>query len=179
VIDSTSFRRVLGRFCTGVTAITALGPGGPLGLTCQSFTSLSLDPPLILFSPARTSTTWPKMREIGRLCVNILAEEHSQISIQMSRSATDKFVGVHWDKTPLGSPRLAGAVAWLDCTLEAEHDGGDHTIVVAAVHSLSSDLTSRPLLYYQGQYTALAADAQPPGQQEGPVNLKTLSHFRW
>jgi flavin reductase (DIM6/NTAB) family NADH-FMN oxidoreductase RutF len=160
-IDPASFRRVLGRFCTGVTVITSLGPGGPLGLTCQSFSSLSLDPPLILFSPARTSTTWPKMREIGRLCVNILAEEHSQVSIQMSRSAADKFAGVRWEETPLGSPRLAGAVAWLDCALEAEHDGGDHTIVVAAVHSLSADPTARPLLYYQGQYTALPADAQP------------------
>ena len=160
-IDSAAFRRVLGRFCTGVTVITGLGPGGPLGLTCQSFSSLSLDPPLILFSPARTSTTWPKIREIGRLCVNILAEEHSHVSIQMSRPATDKFAGVRWDKSPLGSPRLAGAVAWLDCTLEAEHAGGDHTIVVAAVHSLSTDPTARPLLYYQGQYTSLAADTQP------------------
>jgi 3-hydroxy-9,10-secoandrosta-1,3,5(10)-triene-9,17-dione monooxygenase reductase component len=79
-VDPATFRAVLGRFCSGITVITALGPGGPLGLTCQSFSSLSLDPPLVLFSAARTSTTWPRIREVGRLCVNVLAEEHSWLS---------------------------------------------------------------------------------------------------
>ena len=72
-VDQATFRAVLGRFCSGITVITALGRSGPLGLTCQSFSSLSLDPPLVLFSPARTSTTWPRIREVGLLCVNVLA----------------------------------------------------------------------------------------------------------
>jgi flavin reductase (DIM6/NTAB) family NADH-FMN oxidoreductase RutF len=153
------FRAVLGRFCSGVTVITALGSAGPLGLTCQSFSSLSLDPPLVLFGPARTSTTWPRIRKVGRLCVNVLAEEHSGLSAAMARSGADKFAGVRWDASPLGAPRLDGAVAWLDCVIQAEHDGGDHTIVVAAVHGLSASPSARPLLYYRGQYATLAAPA--------------------
>jgi flavin reductase (DIM6/NTAB) family NADH-FMN oxidoreductase RutF len=156
-VDPATFRAVLGRFCSGITVITALGPGGPLGLTCQSFSSLSLDPPLVLFSPARTSVTWPRIREVGRLCVNVLAEEHSWLSAAMARSGTDKFAGVGWDASPHGAPRLDGAVAWLDCVVEAEHDGGDHTIVVAAVLGLSAGPAARPLLYYRGQYATLAA----------------------
>ena len=156
-VDSATFRAVLGRFCSGITVITALGPDGPLGLTCQSFSSLSLDPPLVLFSPARASTSWPRIREVGRLCVNVLAEEHSGLSAAMARSGSDKFAGARWDASPLGAPRLEGAVAWLDCVVEAEHDGGDHTIVVAAVLGLSASLSARPLLYYRGQYATLAA----------------------
>jgi flavin reductase (DIM6/NTAB) family NADH-FMN oxidoreductase RutF len=156
-VDPAAFRAVLGRFCSGITVITALGPGGPLGLTCQSFSSLSLDPPLVLFSPARTSVTWPRIREAGRLCVNVLAEEHSWLSTAMARSGTDKFAGVRWGASPHGAPRLDGAVAWLDCAVEAEHDGGDHTIVVAAVLGLSAGPAARPLLYYRGQYATLAA----------------------
>ena len=156
-VDPATFRAVVGRFCSGITVITALGPAGPLGLTCQSFASLSLDPPLVLFSPARTSTTWPRIREAGRLCVNVLAEGHSGLSAAMARSGTDKFAGVRWAASAHGAPRLAGAVAWLDCAVEAEHDGGDHTIVVAAVQGLSAGPSARPLLYYQGQYAALAS----------------------
>ena len=156
-VDPATFRAVLGRFCSGITVITALGPDGPLGLTCQSFSSLSLDPPLVLFSPARTSVTWPRIREAGRLCVNVLAEEHSWLSAAMARSGTDKFAGVGWDASPHGAPRLDGALAWLDCVVAAEHDGGDHTIVVAAVLGLSAGPAARPLLYYRGQYATLAA----------------------
>jgi len=154
-VDPATFRAVLGRFCSGITVITALGPAGPLGLTCQSFSSLSLDPPLVLFSPARTSTTWPRIREVGRLCVNVLAEAHSGLSAAMARPGTDKFAGVRWSASPLGAPRLEGAVAWLDCVVEAEHAGGDHTIVVAAVHGLSAGPSARPLLYYRGRYATL------------------------
>jgi flavin reductase (DIM6/NTAB) family NADH-FMN oxidoreductase RutF len=152
---------VLGSFCTGVTVVAALGPAGPLGLTCQSFASLSLDPPLVLFSPARSSRTWPKIRELGRFCVSILSEEHEGISTQMSRSGTDKFAGVRWQRTTLGAPRLEGAAARLDCTLEAEHNGGDHTVVIAAVHDLAADPGTRPLLFHHGRYAGLREPAFP------------------
>lgn len=155
-VDPTLFRSVLGNFRSGITAVTALGPEGPLVLICQSFTSLLLDPPLVLLSPSKTSKTWPRIREIGSFCINILAEHHQEISNQMARSGTDKFAGAEWDTTQLRAPRLTGSAAWLDCTLEAEHDGGDHTIVVAAVHDLSAAAEVRPLLYYQSRYTSLA-----------------------
>jgi flavin reductase (DIM6/NTAB) family NADH-FMN oxidoreductase RutF len=155
VADTALFRGVLGHFCTGLVVVSALGPDGPQGLTCQSFASLSLDPPLVLFSPARTSTSWPRIREIGTFCVSVLAEGQQQLSAQLARSGPDKFAGVEWNATPLGAPRLDGAVAWLDCTLHAEYDGGDHTIVVAAVRHLGAQPHVRPLLYYQGRYATL------------------------
>ncbi len=161
--DPATFRQVLGSFCSGVTVVAALGREGPLGLTCQAFASLSLDPPLILISPSRESVTWPKIRQIGRFCISILAEEHQPVSIQMSRPGTAKFTGIPWEQTPLGSPRVTGATAWLDCTLEAEHDGGDHTVVIAAVHHLSADPAARPLLYHHGRYAQLAREHASAG----------------
>ncbi|MGW1025601.1 flavin reductase family protein [Streptomyces sp. NPDC002577] len=160
-VDSTLFRSVLGNFCSGITVVTALGADGPLGMTCQSFSSLSLDPPLVLFSPGKASRTWPQIRDTGAFCINILAEHHQALSNQMARSGTDKFAGVDWDATTLGAPRLAGVAAWLDCTFETEYDGGDHTIVVAKVHDLYAAPEARPLLYYQSRYTALARPDEP------------------
>ncbi|MFJ3303899.1 flavin reductase family protein [Streptomyces sp. NPDC086549] len=159
-LDTALFRKVLGSFCSGVVVVAALGPDGPHGLTCQSFSSLSLDPPLVLLSAARTSKSWPRIRRIGTFCINILAEQHQELSTQMARSGTDKFAGVDWDTTPLGAPRLRGTVAWLDCTLHAEYDGGDHTVVVAAVHNLGVHPHIRPLLYYQGRYATLNSTQQ-------------------
>jgi flavin reductase (DIM6/NTAB) family NADH-FMN oxidoreductase RutF len=144
-------RRVLGSFASGIVIITAFGDG-PLGFTCQSFTSLSLDPALIGFAPARTSTTWPRIRDVGTFCVNVLAMGHDALSDQFARSGTDKFSGVHWQPSPLGSPLLEGVTAWIDCRLWAEYDGGDHTIVVGEVHDLATDADAHPLLYYRGRY---------------------------
>ncbi|HEV7870413.1 MAG TPA: flavin reductase family protein, partial [Modestobacter sp.] len=100
VVDPRVMRDVLGHFVSGVTVVTAMGADGPLGFTCQSFSSLSLDPPLVAFAPARTSTTWPRLREAGRFCVNVLAEEQSDLSRQFARSGTDKFAGVSWAPSP-------------------------------------------------------------------------------
>lgn len=157
--DPAAFRFVLGHFCTGVTIVTALGPDGPVGLTCQSFSSLSLAPPLASFNASRASTSWPLIRAADAFCVNILAEGQRRLSVQMSKSGTDKFAGVDWRPTPLGAPRIDGAAAWLDCTLRAEYDGGDHTIVVAAVHRFMAANGARPLLFYRGGYGSLAGPA--------------------
>lgn len=155
-IDPALFRSVLGHFCSGVTVIAAADAGQPLGVTCQSFAALSLDPPLVLFCPARTSTTWPRIRKLGKFCVTVLAEEHDEVSARMSRSGTEKFVGLEFDLSPLGAPRLAGGAAWLDCTVHAEYDGGDHTIVAAAVHGLAAAHDRQPLLFHRGGYARLA-----------------------
>jgi 3-hydroxy-9,10-secoandrosta-1,3,5(10)-triene-9,17-dione monooxygenase reductase component len=155
-IDPAVFRSVLGRFCTGLAIITANGPRGPLGFTCQSFASLSLDPPLITISPAKSSTTWPKIREVGRFCVNLLADEHESTSASFARSGGNKFDGVEWTLSPNGSPMLSGVIAWIDCAIAAEHAGGDHHIVVGAVEDLAVNASSTPLLYYRGKYVRLA-----------------------
>jgi flavin reductase (DIM6/NTAB) family NADH-FMN oxidoreductase RutF len=154
-------RDVLGHFVSGVTVVTAMGADGPVGFTCQSFSSLSLDPPLVAFAPARTSTTWPRLREAGRFCVNVLSEEHSGLSRQFARSGTDKFAGVDWAPSPHGSPVLEGVVAWIDSELWAEYDGGDHTIVVARVLDLGADASRTPLLFHRGAYGLQAALLDP------------------
>jgi 3-hydroxy-9,10-secoandrosta-1,3,5(10)-triene-9,17-dione monooxygenase reductase component len=152
LVGAASMRDVLGHFCSGVTVITARGPDGPVGFTCQSFASLSLDPPLVSFAPARTSSSWPKVRDARRFCVNVLADDQHEVSNAFARSGTDKFAGVPWRPSLHGAPVLAGVVAWIDCELWAEYAGGDHTIVAASVIDLGAGPARTPLLFYRGAY---------------------------
>lgn len=158
-IEAARMRDVLGHFASGIVVITAIGPDGPVGFTCQSFSSLSLDPPLVSFSPSRTSSTWPKIREIGRFCVNMLAVDHEELSAAFARSGTDKYAGVRWSASPSGAPILDGVAAWIDCTVEHEYPGGDHTIVAGRVHDLGADETRSPLLFHRGTYGVNSAVA--------------------
>jgi 3-hydroxy-9,10-secoandrosta-1,3,5(10)-triene-9,17-dione monooxygenase reductase component len=154
-VDPHVMRDVLGHFASGVTVVTADTAEGPLGFTCQSFSSLSLDPPLVVFAPARTSTTWPRLRSIGRFCVNVLAEDQTGLSQTFARTGADKFAGVPWTRSRHGSPVLHDVVAWIDCALWAEYDGGDHTLVAARVLDLGADPERRPLLFHRGSYGLL------------------------
>lgn len=152
-------REVLGHFASGIVVVTATGPGGPVGFTCQSFASLSLDPPLVSFCPARTSSTWPRIREVGRFCVNVLADDHRELSTAFARSGTDKFAGVSWTPSTSGAPVLDGVCAWIDCALADEYDGGDHIIVLGRVHDLGADAARLPLLFHRGAY-GIAAESE-------------------
>ncbi|WP_405491077.1 flavin reductase family protein [Nocardia sp. NBC_00511] len=154
-IDATAFKTVLGRFASGVTVITALDEGEPIGFACQSFASLSIDPPLVSFFPARTSSTWPRIREVGRFCVNILADDQTDMCRQLGRPGPDKFTGVEWTRSGNGSPLLTGAMASIDCYLYDEVDGGDHTIVIARVTGLTEHSEARPLLFYRAAFNRL------------------------
>jgi 3-hydroxy-9,10-secoandrosta-1,3,5(10)-triene-9,17-dione monooxygenase reductase component len=151
-VEPATLREVLGHFASGVVVVTAAGPDGPLGFTCQSFASLSLDPALISFSPSRTSSTWPRIREVGAFCVNVLAADQQHLSAGFARSGVDKFAGVTWWPGPDGAPVLDGVCAWIGCTLWREYDGGDHTIVAARVRDLGADATRTPLLFHRGRY---------------------------
>jgi flavin reductase (DIM6/NTAB) family NADH-FMN oxidoreductase RutF len=155
-VSAATMREVLGHFVSGIVVVTAIHHGEPVGFTCQSFASLSLDPPLITFAPARSSTTWPRIHDAGKFCVNVLAADHQDLSTKFAISGTDKFAGVDWEPGPSGSPLLNGVSAWIDCTLWAEYDGGDHTIVVGRVHDLGADPARLPLLYYRGRYGVTA-----------------------
>jgi 3-hydroxy-9,10-secoandrosta-1,3,5(10)-triene-9,17-dione monooxygenase reductase component len=159
IVDPGVLRDVLGHFASGVTVVTALTADGPIGFTCQSFSSLSLDPPLVAFAPSRTSRTWPRLREIGRFCVNVLAEGQDDVSQNFARSVPDKFAGVPWTPSVHGSPVLADVVAWIDGELWAEYDGGDHTIAVARVLDLGAHADRRPLLFHRGAYGLLRTEA--------------------
>ena len=145
-------REVLGHFASGVTVVTALTDDGPLGFTCQAFSSLSLDPPLVVFAPGRSSRTWPRLRALGRFCVNVLAEGQDALSQNFARSGVDKFADVPWRPSTHGHPVLEDVVAWIDAELWAEYDGGDHTLVAARVLDLAADPHRRPLLYHRGSY---------------------------
>ncbi|MEV6771657.1 flavin reductase family protein [Nocardia sp. NPDC051030] len=155
-IDPAAFKTVLGRFCSGVTVITALDDGEPVGFACQSFASLSIDPPLVSFFPAKTSSTWPKIRAAGRFCVNILADHQTDICRQLGRPGADKFAGIGWSESENGSPLLTGSMASIDCELHDEVDGGDHTIVIARVTGLNEHSEAAPLLFYRAAFGRLA-----------------------
>lgn len=149
------FREVLGRFATGVTVVTAEHEGEPVGLTCQSFTSVSLDPPLVLFVPARTSRAWPRIERAGAFCVNVLGRGQERLSEAFASRGTDKFAGVAWRPGVTGAPVLDAGIAWLDCTLHAVHDGGDHLVVLGRVRDLGTRGSADPLIYSEGRYRHL------------------------
>ena len=151
-IDSAYYRQVLGHFATGVTVVTAVHQGMPVGLSVNSFTSVSLDPPLVAFCAARTSATWPHIREAGWFCVNILAEDQEAISRVFATRGADKFRGVGWHPSVSGAPVLSGVLAWIDCTIEEEHAAGDHFLVLGRVRELEVANERRPLIFYRGGY---------------------------
>jgi 3-hydroxy-9,10-secoandrosta-1,3,5(10)-triene-9,17-dione monooxygenase reductase component len=151
-IDESRFRQVLGHFPSGVTVITARGEDGtPAGLAVGSFASLSLDPPLVLFCAAKSSSTWPKIEAAGHFCVNILSEEQETLCRQFASKTPDKFAGVGWKPGQSGAPILNDVLGWIDCRIESVLDGGDHHIVVGRVLELESS-QGRPLVFYRGGY---------------------------
>jgi flavin reductase (DIM6/NTAB) family NADH-FMN oxidoreductase RutF len=157
--DEKKFRAVLGSFTTGVVAVTALTDQNsmPVGLAVNSFTSVSLDPALVLICIAHTSTSWPRVRTAERFCVNILGEDQREMSKRFATSSSDKFWGLRWTKTPQGTPILDGTIGWLECSVEAEHPAGDHTVVIARVHHMDTRHDGAPLVFYRGSYGRLAA----------------------
>ncbi|HEV2781762.1 MAG TPA: flavin reductase family protein [Actinophytocola sp.] len=162
-IDQTRFRVELGHFCTGVTVVTACDGDVPVGFACQSFAALSLDPPLVLFCPAKRSRTWPIIERAGCFAVNVLTYDQRWISTVFGRSGVDKFAAVAWTPAPSGAPVLDGVLTWIDCAVETVHDAGDHHVVVGRVTALGEHRDERPLLFYRGAYTATEPAEPTPG----------------
>lgn len=158
--DPAAFRAALGHFASGVTVITAPAPAeggtGPAGFACQSFASLSLEPPLVTFMVARTSTTWPRIARAGVFCVNVLGAGQGALCRAFAVSGADKFAGVRHSPAPVtGAPRLDAVPAWIDCTVHAVHTGGDHLVVVGRVEALGTDPEAAgagPLLFHRGAF---------------------------
>ncbi|MEN0133934.1 MAG: 3-hydroxy-9,10-secoandrosta-1,3,5(10)-triene-9,17-dione monooxygenase reductase subunit [Rhodococcus sp. (in: high G+C Gram-positive bacteria)] len=180
-IDPRRFRTVLGQFCTGVTIITTIDDGEPVGFACQSFAALSLEPPLVLFCPTKTSRSWAAIERSGAFCVNVLAEEQQSTCARFGSREPDKFAGIDWTASPLGSPILTGSLAHIDCSLESVHDGGDHWVVFGRVSSLSEIREERPLLFYRGQYTGIEPDKTVPAPWRDDLEafLTTSSEDTW
>ncbi len=151
-LDQARFREVLGHFATGVTIVTALEDGAPVGFSCQSFAALSLDPPMVVLAPARSSTSWPRIAQAGAFCVNILGEHQEAVCRAFAISGGDKFDGVGWTPGPVtGSPVIDGSLAAVECQLGAIFDGGDHEIVTGLVVALEVG-DGGPLLFYRGGF---------------------------
>ncbi|WP_280236596.1 flavin reductase family protein [Nocardia cyriacigeorgica] len=149
-------RKVLGHFATGVAVIAAHDGARPLGFTCQSVVSVSLDPPIVSFCPSKTSASWPLLRSAGTLCINVLADDQREICRQFAVSGGDKFAGIEWSRGANGAPAIAGALAHIEASLEFEHDAGDHTIALARVTELAADEHGRPLLFFKGGFGGFA-----------------------
>ncbi len=162
--DPQRFRQVLGHFATGVTVITGMHEGEPAGFACQAFTALSLDPPLVLFCPAKSSGTWPRIARLGDLGVNILSADQRDLARRFGVSAPDKFDGVSWTPGPNSAPILEGVLTWATCTVETVHEAGDHFVVIARVTGLGNCSAGDPVLFYRGRFTLSAtteADSPP------------------
>ena len=154
--DSARFRQVLGHFPTGVCVVAGHHEGQPVGLAIGSFFSVSLDPPLVGFCVGHGSSSWPKLRDNGQFCVSVLGADQEAVSRVFASKEPDKFAAIGWDRSPLGEPRITGALAWMDCTLFDVHGEGDHDIVVGQDHDLGVAHEGTPLIFFRGGYSSLA-----------------------
>lgn len=151
--DQKDFRATMGQFCTGVVIATGAPNGVPAGFAAQSFVSLSLDPPLIAICPGKGSTSWPKIRDSGAFCVNMLRANQVDLCNHFAQSGGDKFADLEWLPGVTGAPVLADALAVVECTLENEVEAGDHTIAIGRVMAFSRvDEDAGPLLFFRGKY---------------------------
>jgi len=155
-MDEATFRQVLGHFPTGVTVVAGMDGKEPVGLAVGSFFSLSLDPMLVGFCPDRSSTSWARMADSGRFCVNVLGAHQEDVCRAFASSGDDKFVGIGWKPAESGSPLIDGVLAWIDCEVDEVHAGGDHHIVVGRVLGMGvGDERDGPLVFYRGGYANL------------------------
>ena len=149
--DARRLRDAFGAFATGVTVVTAVGRDGRVGLTANSLTSVSLDPPLLLFCPATAASALPTLRATRRFAVNVLATEQQAVADRFARRGIDRFADATWDDLA-GLPILRGSLASFVCALHAEHDGGDHSVIIGRVEALRATEGADPLLYFRGAY---------------------------
>ena len=177
--DPAHFRRVLGHYPTGVSIVTALDEAGaPLGMVVGSFTSVSMDPPLIAYFAMITSWTYGQIRPSGRFCVNVLAADQEPLCRAFASRGADKFTGVGWHPAATGSPILDDAVAWIDCETEAIHSAGDHDIVVGRVVDLDVAAPRPSLLFFQGGYGSFSAHSLVLRNRRFATQLQLLDKAR-
>jgi flavin reductase (DIM6/NTAB) family NADH-FMN oxidoreductase RutF len=151
--DADLFRHVLGHYPTGVAVITGIVDGAPVGMAMNSFTSVSMLPPLVLFCPAQSSTTWPLLQRAPAICINVLSAGQESVSRQFALKDVDRFAGLDWTPGRNGAPLLSDALGWLECVVTAEQPAGDHTVVIAEIEQLGvhADI-GEPLVFFRGRY---------------------------
>jgi flavin reductase (DIM6/NTAB) family NADH-FMN oxidoreductase RutF len=151
-VTPDDMRGVLSYYPTGVAIITSVQEARPVGFVVGSFTSISLDPPLVGFFVTTTSSTLEVIRDAGVFCCNVLSSDHGALSAKFSSKSEERFAGVEWRPGVTGSPILREAVAWLDCTLYDTHQVGDHFLVVGVVVDLRAARNVTPLVFHRGGY---------------------------
>jgi len=155
-IEAATFREVLGHYPTGVCVITAINAqGSPVGMVVGSFSSVSLDPPLVGFFPAANSSSWPQIEMAGHFCVNVLASDQTALCRQIAGPG-DKFAGIEYSISEHGLPLLAGAMASIECQLESVTAAGDHFLVLGRVIKLEAHRQTDPMLFFRGRYGGFA-----------------------
>jgi 3-hydroxy-9,10-secoandrosta-1,3,5(10)-triene-9,17-dione monooxygenase reductase component len=150
--DAATYRTVLGHFATGVVIVTTVDADEPVGMACNSFTSVSLEPPLVLFCAAKSSTTWPRIQGAGKWAANILDDDGEEVCRLFAQKGAERFARIAYTPGRSGSPILEDALAFVDCETLVEHDAGDHVIVVGRVLELGYQHEGTPLLFYRGGY---------------------------
>jgi flavin reductase (DIM6/NTAB) family NADH-FMN oxidoreductase RutF len=149
-------RHALGHFATGVTIVTGYAHGGePVGFACQSFASVSLHPPLVLFCADHRGRSWPRMRDDGRFTVNVLRHEQRDLIERFGSTAGSRFVGLGWAASVRGGPSLPDVLMRIHCAVEQVHVAGDHDVVTGRVLDLEDGVPGRPMLYYRGRFTVI------------------------
>jgi 3-hydroxy-9,10-secoandrosta-1,3,5(10)-triene-9,17-dione monooxygenase reductase component len=157
-LDTMALRQALGEFATGITVVTARGADNTLaGLTVNSFASVSLDPPLVLWSLGLGSPSLPVFQTCSHFAVNVLAADQQAISQRFAQSGIDKFADQSWKVGAGGTALLDGCNAWFECRVDARHEGGDHLILIGRIEQFRRD-PKPPLVFHRGRYVALTAD---------------------
>lgn len=174
-LEPAELRRVLGHFATGVTVITGLGPGDePVGFTCQSFASVSLDPPLVLFCAARAGRSWTLIRDSGVFTVNVLRHQQTELVERFGSAQGRRFVGLEWELSRHGSPSLHGVLMRVHAAVDEVHAAGDHDVVIGRVLGLEDGEPGRPMLFYRGRFTVTE-----PRTSAGPDEAPTAVGDYW
>ena len=156
-IEAERFRQVLGYYPTGVSAITAMEHGDqPLGLIVGTFSSVSLNPPLVGFLPDKGSSTWPKIERTGHFCVNVLASDQQDVCRQLASRSDNKFAEVEYTVSSHNLPTISGALATIECQLHSVTDAGDHYFVLGQVLRLDALREADPMLFFRGRYGGFA-----------------------
>ncbi len=151
-MDTNFYREVMGHYPTGVVLVSGMWNGRPVGMVVGSFSSVSLDPPLVSFMPQKTSTSYPKLLEAPVLCINVLAHDQVDVCRVLAGSDPDKFDKVAWSLSPEGAPVLHDAVATIHCTRTEQFEAGDHWITLCQVTTMEVTRPVTPLLFFQGGY---------------------------
>lgn len=150
--DPRAFRDVMGHYPTGVVVVTALIDDTPTGMVIGTFSSVSLEPPLVSFMPMTTSSSYAKLRNASDICISVFAQDQLQVCRTLASKDPEKFDKVDWTPSPTGAPMVAGAVAHIHGRIEREIEAGDHYITLVAVDDIAVNRPATPLLFFQGGY---------------------------